>query len=302
MQKTATFLYSLKQTFTSLSYYADVLRAPFSFSLKFFYMFFFVYSLVFTTFITIKYFLPLNDLISFLPKKLVEVYPRELEITIKDGHVSTNVSEPYRIPLEDIENMLNELHKRVLGQSTETIEYLLVIDTKSKIEDFLKYQTYILLTKNHLSYINPNGNIETISLAKIDDFTINQGVVRNVVNLITPFLKFVVPMLVVATFFFFLIFYPLTKLFYLLFYALVLLVIGKIVRFPLPYKKSFQLGLHLIVVSTALFSIADFVGFSPHFPFLQTIFLSVLGIIVLGRIKTLEPSPTPTVDAKSAPV
>lgn len=292
MQKITTFLYSLRRTFTSPNYYSDILKAPFSFSLKFFYLFFFIYSMIFTTYVTIKYFLPLKNLIRFLPNKLVELYPSELTITIKNGNVSTNVPEPYRFPLKNIENLFEEIDKQVLGQSTETIENLLVIDTKGKIENFSQYQTYALLTKNHLSYPK-DSNIETVSLAKIENFTINRAVAQNAVNLITPFLRFVVPVLVVSTFLFLLAFYPLTKLAYLLFFSLVLLVIGKIVHFPLANKKSFQLGLHLIVISTTLFSIISSIGFTLRFPFLQTIFLSVLGVVVLSRIKGQEiPSPT----------
>jgi len=141
------FFYCLKRTFTSPDYYADILKAPFSFSLKFFYGFFFLYALILTSFVTVRYLLPLGDLLKFLPDKLVEMYPSELEVTIKDGEVSTNVAEPYAIPLSRFEKILDELDKSVLGESVEKVENLVVIDTRGKIDDFSRYRTYVLLTK-----------------------------------------------------------------------------------------------------------------------------------------------------------
>lgn len=298
MGKISTFFYSLKRTFTSPPYYADILKAPFSFSLKFFYFFFFVYALLFTLLVTIRVFLPLNDLISALPEKLVEVYPAELEVRIRNGEVSTNVPEPYRIPLEDVKNTLEQSSRRVLGTGTEAMDYFLVIDTQGKIDDFFQYQTYVLLTKNHLSYLNEDGHLETISLTNIDNLTINRKTVESVVGRVVPFLRFIVPGLAVITFFFVLISYPSTKLLYLLFFALVLLVIGKVIKFPLSYSKSYQLGLHLIIVSTAFFSAASLLGLNLRFPFLQTILLSVLGIIILGKIKAGPALPPKTAATK----
>lgn len=298
MGKIKTFFYSLRRTFTSPAYYADILKAPFSFSLKYFYMFFFIYSLIFTSYITLKYFLPLDDIISFLPEKLAQVYPEELEIKIKKGGVSTNVTEPYRISLESIESILEESEEKILGKSTTTIEYLLVIDTKGKIDNFAKYQTYALLTKNHLSFINDEGNLETVSLEEIGDLTINQKLVQDIINLITPYLKFVLPLLVVGTFFLFFVFYPTPMLLYLLFMSLILLIIAKVVAFPLSYKKSYQMGLHLITISTTFFSITKLVGLTLRIQFLRTMLLGVIGLVILKKIKDLQ-TPLPTTPEES---
>ncbi|MCG2686228.1 DUF1189 domain-containing protein [Candidatus Parcubacteria bacterium] len=295
MGKISTFFYSLKRTFTSPAYYAEILKAPFSFSLKFFFGFFLVYSLVATAVVTVKYLRPLDDILGFLPDKLVLAYPAELEITVKNGQVSTNVIEPYAIPLSRVEDIFDALEESVLGESTPPIENLLVIDTRGQIEDFSKHRTYALLTKSHLSYLNDEGNIETVSLKEIDELLIDRTAVEQVLEVATPFLGFVVPLLVPLTFLAIFAFLPAGKLFYLLFYSVVLLVISKIVSFSLSYRKCFQLGLHFGVIWVTLSSLASLVGLKLDFPFLQTIFLAVLGVFILLKIKTpVVSSPVPS--------
>lgn len=299
MGKIKTFFYSLKNTFTSLDYYADILKAPFGFSLKFFYFFFFLFSLVATAWITVRSLLPLNNLIAFLPEKLVAVYPEELEITLENGKVSTNIQEPYCLPISSVEKIFENTEEGmgVLGIETEKIECLLVIDTAGSIEDFYQYKTYALLTEKHLSYINDKdkSTFETVSFEGMEGLEgmkaikIDQALVEKWVGYITPYLKYILPVLVGGTFIFFLLSFPATRLFYNLFLALVLLIVGRIVSYPLSYGKSYQVGLHLVVISTVLFSIVSLLGLSLQIPFLQTIILGILGAIILSKLKS---SPT----------
>src|SRR3989338_10218443 len=103
MSKIAIFFYVLKRTFTSPAYYADILKAPFSFSLKFFLLYFFFFALVGTGILTLKLVEQVKQTLAVLPSKLEALYPDELEIRIQNGTVSTNVAEPFFVPLKEIQ-------------------------------------------------------------------------------------------------------------------------------------------------------------------------------------------------------
>jgi hypothetical protein len=77
-------------------------------------------------------------------KQLVKgMYPDELVINIQNGAVTTNVKEPYAIPLPP-------QWKRWIDEDSGQFENLLVIDTKATGDQFMEYKTIILLTKHFI--------------------------------------------------------------------------------------------------------------------------------------------------------
>ncbi|MFH0864090.1 MAG: DUF1189 family protein [Candidatus Gottesmanbacteria bacterium] len=287
MGKLSTFFYVLTKTLTSPFYYTDIIKARFSFSLKFFYFFFFLYALI-STVVIIPKLLPLKNLILIIPSKLVQIYPSSLQITINKGQASTNVPEPYYLPLKDVEKIFT--NDKVLGTQTSKIVNLLVIDTKASVEDFPKYQTAALLTKNNLVvYDDDTGGYKVLLLKDFPDITINRQLVQNSLFKINPFINtvanFVIPVLTIIIFFSIFLFYPSVKLFYLLFFALIAFLISKILSIPTPYKKCYQISMHLIIIPTTIWGVLGLFGLNISFPFLQTIVMAILAIIVFLAIK-----------------
>lgn len=310
MAKVSTFFYSLKKTFISPAYYADILKAPFRFSLKFYYFYFILFAIIGTAIMTIRLLMPLNTFLKTLPKHLENIYPTELVITIQNGQASTNVKEPYFIPVSRIKPVIDEL-KNVLGENTEKIDNLLVIDTKATLESFSQYQTYALLTRTSLSYVNDNGNIETVPLKDTSDIVIDKFFVKNLVEKLSPMLENFLPLGIPLVFFFMILFLPSINFSYLLFFALILMVAAKIIVFNLSYKKSLQVGLHLIVVYTTVFSLLSLSGLSFNFPFLRTIILVIMAIFILNKIKAAQtqsppapnlPTPQPSTISSNQPL
>lgn len=101
-----------------------------------------------------------------------EIFPSELEIKIKNGTVSSNVTEPYYVTArrETIENALS-LKKDTQTSSSKV--RLLAIDTKGKADDFEQYQSFGLLTENSLVYYR-DGKINIQTLRDIKEMTINK--------------------------------------------------------------------------------------------------------------------------------
>src|SRR3989338_10045104 len=102
-----SFIHALKGTFTSPDYYKTIIAAPFSFSLKFFYLVFFLYAIVATIFFTVKWAPEVESIIRNVPSAITRAYPEELTITINKGEVTTNVVEPYLIPINAVEEALD---------------------------------------------------------------------------------------------------------------------------------------------------------------------------------------------------
>lgn len=288
MTKIKTFFQSFIKTFTSPKYYRDIIKAPFGFSLKFYYFYFLLYTIVATIFFGIYFIRPANQFLNILPGKISSLYPDELIITIKNGEASTNVAEPFFIPLSQVEQTFKDWDKKeVLGQSTAVpqINHLLVIDTQAQPEEFPNYQTAALLTKNYFVYINKNNNFEVMSLDKVGNVTINKGLVVNILDIVSPYLKYISPVLIAVVFFSILIFLPLWTLLYVVLFSLAAWILAKIFGVALSYGKSIQVNMHLVVIPTTIFGVLGILGLSISFPFLRTLIMLVLTIIVFQNLE-----------------
>lgn len=282
-----TFLHVLKNSFSSATYYKEVIKAPFSFSLKYFLFFFFLLSVVTTIFLSVAIIVPLNEFLAKFPRLLVNVYPAELELKIKDGAVSTNVAEPYFIPLKQVEQQFKE-EFQVKGATSDEIKNLVVIDTSASVEDISRYQTAVLVTKRYLSYRKDDGKIETVPLSNINNVTINQEAVKNVVTYVSPFLAYIPFVVVVFLLFGTLFWFIFSQLIYLLVAALAIYLVAKWMKYQLSYRKAYQMDLHLATILTPMFLILDMFHLQASFPFLRLILFTLIGAYILNKIKSAK--------------
>ncbi len=106
-----------------------------------------------------------------------QVFPSELEIKIKNGIASTNITEPYYITVQ--KEFLNNIFSTFGGEKVLLSKYRLVaIDTKGKAENFENYQSAALLTENSFVYYN-NNNINITPLRDIQDLTVSSEIIKN---------------------------------------------------------------------------------------------------------------------------
>ena len=115
------FFYVWKRSFSEASYYKDVLRARFNFSLKYFLFFCFILSIITTIFIIVKELIPFNEFISTFPQELISIYPPELEIKINKGIATTNVPQPYFIPVSRFREAFDEVRKEIKSLQSDKI-------------------------------------------------------------------------------------------------------------------------------------------------------------------------------------
>lgn len=280
------FFYVWRKSFSSGAYYKDVIKAPFSFSLKYFIFFCFLLSIATTFIFTAKIFSPLNNFLTRFPQVLIKAYPAELEIRIRNGAVTTNVQEPYFIPIDRLEKTFEEFDREVKGLKSDQIENILVIDTNARVEDLKRYQTYALLTKNYLTYYKDDGRIETVPLEHINNFTLDQGMVRGLINRFLPLLRiiglFLIPFVFIGSFMFFSLF----QLIYLLFVTFVLFLGAKLISYPISYLKTYQIDLHLTTIITPFFLLLSVLNIHVQFPFMRLILFTLIGLYILNSLKS----------------
>jgi hypothetical protein len=171
--------------------------------------------------------------------EVVSYYPAELEITLKGGHAMVNVEEPYTIPIPV--GMGQDK-----GMRNSPVVNLLVIDTTHPlvIENFAQYKTAVLLTKDFLVFQENDGKITIESLAKMPDMTVNRATVSEFISKVVPYLKVVIPFLLVGIFIAWFLGNTVAYLFILLITSLILWIVYKLQKKQLSYGTCYKLGLY----------------------------------------------------------
>ncbi len=188
-----------------------------------------------------------------------EVYPSELEIRIKNGTASTNVTEPYYITTrkETLENIFSL--KRDNPESSSRVR-LLAIDTKGKAENFERYQSLALLTENSVVYYR-DQKINIYPLREIQDLTINKESVinkakeindrYNISNLVSIGVL-ASPLLIILG-----VFISQVLLFFLLSIAIYVMV--RINQVPTGFKNTFRFTAAIAFIPVLLWNVVTFI-------------------------------------------
>lgn len=262
----------IKNSIYNPEYYKEVLSKPFSYSFKYLLVFGLLFALVFSIISIIKL-IPIANFISEKTPGITEYFPLELTITIKNGKTSTNVQEPYFIKSPQDPN-----------NTQSDIENIIVIDTKNKfdLDTFYSYKTQILLTSDNIVLLN-NGKISISSLSNIKDFTLNKEKLTSFINKIKPFFIFIFPTIFTIASYITGCMIILLKMAYLLLGALLIWLITKIKGLKIGYKKSYQLGLHLMTPAIIIVSILNLISSKFTFVFLFTIILILSTLLNLKK-------------------
>jgi len=272
------FFSDVKNSIYNPQYYQGLISKPFSYSLKYFFVVIILLSALATVFFSFNVIPGIASGIVAVKSNILQYYPDNLEISIKGGKVSTNAQEPYII-------------KAAAGNDTQkeisSFKNVLVIDTKTdfSLSQFKNYKTYALLGREDFAYYEKDNEIKIISLAGMPDFTLNKDKILSFFSKVEPWLPLLYHPACIL-FFFGGIFLGmcLGYLIYLLLAALLIWLVAKIKKLGIGYKKSYQLGLHLLTVPLAVnFLVYTVLGaFVPnlfHVPFMFTVILLVMAFI-----------------------
>lgn len=177
---------------------------------------------------------------------VIGLYPDDLVLRYQDGHVTSNVEEPYPIAMPE------SLRDSAITSDGRPFRNLLVIDTTHAIvpEDFTKYDTVAIIGSTAFWTNDPQKGIRVnrFDAAKVDAFTLDKGTVSDFARRLEAFLR---PILVVLAILLpVIVFSGLTVgyLAYMLVGALLVLVVGKVRHVDLSYGQSYRIGLRLLTV------------------------------------------------------
>jgi hypothetical protein len=221
---------------------------------------------------------------------VADYYPNNLVVTIDNGAVSTNVTEPYGLPQDGTAAgtlSVEDVSKNDMGTPT----HILVIDTNAAepLSAMERYDTAALLTKDQI-LIRDDGEIRVFKLTDVT-LTISEEEVISWAEIVSPIA--IVFVLVLAILFPFLMAAGLLigTLFVALFYALIVLLIGRTHDLPLGYKKSYMLTLYLLTIPTMLTLVDNYIPYSGWIGIILFVALAVV------FIRPVQPSIKPQTDS-----
>lgn len=313
-----TFGYALKNSFINPSYYADVAKAKFSFSLKYLLGILFLANVVVAIVLSILGFNLVNKIPNFVPNLytvLQDFYPQGLVIEVKDNKVSTNQPNPVYFDIPESFFTVTGVSKETEDYKVfkEYIEHIGVIDTSANADEFLNYKTLFLVTEDKIAYIDSDNStggayqgIENYKVSKItgvEDTTITQSKYNAFLNTAKPYLqnlpnyaKRLIVGFAVAFPFLFTIMGLIYYLVVLVFYSLISLLLNKLLNKGYSFEELYKMGMHavgyLLVINMATFFIA------PLFPFLGILVFGVVMLVILSSL----PSKGKNFDAPNKPV
>lgn len=128
----------------------------------------------------IKYGIPYIDNFDQKANAVIdEVFPTKLEIKIKRGVASTNVTEPYFLTISQgtLENLFNFTNTQN-GKEPQSKIRILTLNTNGTVEDFDKFQTLAMLTSKNLVYYS-DSDVKIQSLSQVPDMTIDKTLLKN---------------------------------------------------------------------------------------------------------------------------
>ena len=236
-----------------------------------------------TIYLSVSVLPKVSDFFKNVSPTVLDYFPDELEIVVKDGLASTNVPEPYflEMPFGVPENI--EMKPDIRSYK---IKNLLVIDTRSDeatLEEFKSYNTLVLLNQKTLMHYDEN-QVVIQSLAAIPNFKLDKEVISSLLAKIVPYFRFVKPLFIIFVFGGYFSFVFFGRMLYLLFAALLIWIIAKVKKVDIGYKKAYQLGLHLLtagILYQIIFGLILNISKSP---------LLFIGLILILAIVNLRPA------------
>jgi len=274
----------LVKSLTKLSYYKEIKKANFKFSLKYLFFLFYILSLITSIVLGVSVavlVIPnVPKFVSLVESKAGSVYPDNLVVDIKNGQVTTNQVEPYFI----------DTPGQILGNVSGN--HFITIDTKANVADITSQKTAILVTKDSVAVAgNSTSSYKVYPIDGSTNFEINKTSYNKLISQILPFLKYIQPGLIILVILLFLVwpviaagFSLLAELIYLLVFSLVFFLITKLMKKDIEYKKLYQMAMHAATLPILLSFIVSSVGI--HMPFLLgSAILAVFMILVVNENK-----------------
>lgn len=170
-------------------------------------------------------------------RSFVSFYPQELSIELKNGSITTNVSEPYFIKDKSGVTVKGRIHSNIL-----------VIDTKKdfSLDAFKEYDTEVWLGKNYLVMSKNGGRFEITDLSRVPDFVINQNKIYSLVDFIASYHWLISIGIFVSVFIMFLVLFTILSMLLLLVISLIALLTKRFTKIQYNFGNFYISGLYAV--------------------------------------------------------
>lgn len=299
MKKICKSIYSKPKIFartfwnslTKPLYYKDINSAKFSFSLKYLLSLFLLISFIVGVSISAR----ILGFISQTPKFvestktfMVETYPKELKLALKENKITTNVKEPYFVDLAEDKKA-----------SIKPFTHFVAISTKGSAEDVKSLDSLLLLTGDSLivSEGTASGSYRVVSLNNVltkipNGVSMDKTLFTSILDKFTPYVLKILPRIIIGVSLLILIFYPLLRgtfgfifqAVFLLPAALVLFIGAKIAKKNLSFKKTYQMSLHGATIPVTLSFVFGFSGLYPYLSVISWLAFFVFMFVVVSKL------------------
>lgn len=279
-EKPMEFLRTIRKSIFDRDFYAKAQTADFRSALKQYTLFILCIAFITALPVYISFFTALSQIkeSSDIPATALSLYPDELVLRLENGHMTSNVAEPYTIPMPESSGMKQSMN-------------LLVINTRGAVTpaDFDLYNTSAILGGDAVWVYDREKDkieIQKFDMFGKDTLVINKQKVGEWVGIAWNIGKKILVVFMVFLPFFLFSFLWFAYLLYLLFGAVIIWVIAKIRKVDLSYSQSYKIGLYLITLPI-LYSTLSVASLSfLRIPFLFTIILAIVAYLNLAPTST----------------
>ncbi|MBT6401205.1 DUF1189 family protein [candidate division WWE3 bacterium] len=277
MIKLKAAIYVFTKSLTSPKYYNDIVKTNFGFSMKYFSVLALISSLVAFSGLVKPIMTDLGDSLKAVETTVVDSFPDDLEITVKDGEVSINQPEPYifQTPEEGFESTMEE------GQ--EVPRNLLVFDSKGTLDDLERYDTLFLVNKSNILAQSSN-KIEVYPLDEFPNGTFGAEDIKGLLNEVRPFIDAIPYIVLAVALLGTIVYYFGFRLVFLLVVALVLFAVGNLRGLRMKYSKYYQVGIHALTLPLIIEVLSGVFEYPINMPFWFLTLTVLIGVIGLFNI------------------
>src|SRR3990167_9777888 len=175
------FFKTIVNSIYSPKFYPIILKKSFKASIGYFLLLALLLTIIRLTTLMTPLFVETPKMIQEFANNVVNCYPKDLELNIQNGQASVSASEPYFL-------------KSCEGDKAQN---LVVIDTKTPFSQtqFDQYKVIAWVTKDSVIFRKNDLETRSYSLTKMNDFKLNKTVLDSFQTTLTPYLKFVGPIL-----------------------------------------------------------------------------------------------------------
>lgn len=272
MNAIKTFFYWVRSSFYDPPFYDAVKNWPTKYAFYFLFFLCFISAFVVSARVTV---FAVPGIRYFLKAEFLKNIPAELEVVIKDGKASTNVEEPYFIPVEknaEIKNFL--VIDRGAGNSIDLLE---------------KYNSIAILTETHIFVREGRGEqIRVTSLSQFPNMHVSQksigGFIERYRSYAYPLLLLILIISIAGITVFSFIMYAAV----LLFFAFVPLLISKYRKIGLSYTASYRVAVYALGPALVVHTLTSAAGVY------MGSWLVVFLLFILVSVINIRPQPAPT--------